>query len=103
MNPKYTCPPWATNCETPVYRSGKHAITIQHGRGEHLATAFGDTLEEAQANARLISSSPELLAALKEAQAHLEYCGYGDPWEREGTGPMAGRIADAIAKAEGTP
>ena len=25
----------------------------------------------------------ELVEALKSAQAHLKYCGYGDVWERE--------------------
>lgn len=25
----------------------------------------------------------KLLAALKDAVEHLEYCGYGDSWERE--------------------
>jgi len=25
----------------------------------------------------------QVYTALKEAQTHLEYCGYGDSWERE--------------------
>ncbi len=27
--------------------------------------------------------APELLEALKAASEHLDYCGYGDSWERE--------------------
>lgn len=35
------------------------------------------------ANARLIKAAPNLLAALEAAQSHLEFCGWGDRWERE--------------------
>ena len=30
-----------------------------------------------------LSDLVKLVAALREAAAHLEYCGYGDSWERE--------------------
>ena len=51
----------------------------------------------------LHASAPELLEALKSAQAHLEYCGYGDKWERECAreDKLSERISKAIAKAEG--
>lgn len=50
--------------------NGVHSVAIGSDRGRgHVATAFGDTLEEAQANARLIAGgriSRELIfAALK--------------------------------------
>jgi hypothetical protein len=35
-------------------------------------------------NGRLWSDiGPDLLEALQAAQQHLEFCGYGDKWERE--------------------
>ena len=33
--------------------------------------------------AKLTDLEKTLLEALREAQGHLEYCGYGDKWERE--------------------
>ena len=45
----------------------------------------------------------ELLDALKAAKEHLEYCGYGDSWERECAEAqgLQEKIEDAIAKAKG--
>lgn len=34
-------------------------------------------------NAILIAAASDLLSALEEALEHLEYCNYGDKWERE--------------------
>ena len=45
---------------------------------------------------------PELLAVLKDAEEHLDYCGYGDSYERQGAiaQKLPERIAATIAKAE---
>lgn len=52
-----------------------------------------------RATAMLIS---DLLAALKKARDHLEYCGYGDSYERSAA--VAAKLPElidaAIAKAE---
>lgn len=32
---------------------------------------------------------------LEEARAHLEYCGYGDRWEREASGDLRERLGEA--------
>ena len=60
---------------------------------------------ESEANARLIAAAPDLLEALQCALDHLEYCGYGDSWEREcaltGEDPLDKKIEAAIAKATG--
>jgi hypothetical protein len=70
------------------------------GQG-HLARTY----KEIMANARLIAAAPDLLEALQCALDHLEYCGYGDSWEREcaltGEDPLDKKIEAAIAKAIG--
>jgi hypothetical protein len=38
----------------------------------------------------------EVRVALKAANDHLEYCNFGDSWEREGTGPLKEQIAKAL-------
>jgi len=47
----------------------------------------------------------QLLKALEMAKEHLEYCGYGDSWEREcaltGEDPLDKKIDAAIAAAKG--
>lgn len=45
--------------------------------------------------------SDDLLEALEEAQKHLEYIGYGDAYERDGTEPLKEQIESAIRKARG--
>jgi hypothetical protein len=44
----------------------------------------------------------ELVAALKAAKDHLDYCGYGDRWERECAkeAKLEQQIDNALAKAE---
>jgi hypothetical protein len=50
-----------------------------------------------------ISLTKELYDVLKEAEAHLDYCGYGDSWEREcaKASRLEERIAAALARYEG--
>jgi len=45
----------------------------------------------------------DLLLALKAAKDHLEYCGYGDSWEKECAREqkLEEKIDAAISKAEG--
>lgn len=52
---------------------------------------------------RLRSINAELLEALKAAQQHLDYCGYGDSWEHEcaKASGLEKQIDAAIAKATG--
>jgi len=57
----------------------------------------GPALATAEANSRLIAAAPELLDALKEALANLEYLGLRD----NKLPGMMQRINYAIAKAEG--
>jgi hypothetical protein len=63
------------------------------------------TGDELQANARLIAAAPELLQALREAEAGLEFCGADKPVAEGGFVPtptLALRVVRAaIAKATG--
>ena len=42
----------------------------------------------------------KLLKILKEASEHLDYCGYGDSWERDCAGSLSEKIASTIQQAE---
>jgi len=62
-----------------------NAVVVHVEAGE-IAEVFDDVTqspEETEANARLIAAAPLLLAALATAHRHLEWCGYGDSYERE--------------------
>lgn len=39
-------------------------------------------------------------AALVSASQHLDYCGYGDSWERECAGDLPTTVEDAIGEYE---
>jgi hypothetical protein len=81
--------PPSLNNDYPVHDAGRVVIAKVYPKDE--------------ANARLIAAAPELLSALKSAKEHLEYCGYGDKWEREyaEANKLEEKIDEAIAKAEG--
>ena len=52
---------------------------------------------------KLEARNARLLAALKRAKDHLEYCGYGDEWERginDGKDPLDKQIKSALAAEE---
>jgi aminoglycoside phosphotransferase len=70
-------------------------VTIP-GTGEVTLAAPGVTTATADANARLISAAPELLAALEELHADLDFR-KALPIKRG----IFDRIKDAIAKAKG--
>ncbi len=65
--------------------------------GMHRADALKKRIE------RLHALNGELLEALKQAEAHLEYTGWGDGWERECAreAKLPELVRAAIAKAEG--
>lgn len=50
---------------------------------------------------RVKDAAPELLEALTAAWKHLEYCGYGDKWERECalTEGLPEKVESALRKA----
>lgn len=63
-----------------------------------LAAELGTAINELTT---LRADKAELLSALQEAKGHLEYCNYGDNYEREGTEPLKLQLEQAIAKASG--
>ena len=52
---------------------------------------------------RLMAAAPTLLEALKLAVEHLDFCGYGDSYERECaiSSKIPEKLEAAISKAEG--
>lgn len=106
MQTKHTPGPWEV--ELDVVRDGDinvfapdlHPIAMIDCR-EHPDDDDDPPREVALANAYLISAAPELLTVLKAAIEHLEYCGYGDRWEREISRDLPALLNAAVAKAEG--
>ena len=62
----------------------------------HALYALKDTATQEEIK-RLKAVSAKLLKALVAARSHLEYCGYGDSWERECAD--ASKLPEALDKA----
>ena len=79
---KHTKRPWIVN----VWTTGRRTIEpypTKMGSVHPIAEIHIQHNEEHIANSYLIAAAPELLEALIDAQAHLEYCDYGDKYERD--------------------
>ena len=106
---KHTPGPWQIyDCEFAVrvgIEGGNKTSVITLGAKGDDSGVWGETTEQAEANARLIASAPELLEALKAAMAFID-SHVADP---DITTEMAQRYAELInlnpheiiAKAEG--
>lgn len=100
---KHTPGPWIVGTRNPMIRT----VSIYHPYTNlEFTTTDGKGLKwlaevETNANAQLIAAAPDLLKALQDAQAHLEYCNYGDNWERECAKEqkLSEKIEAAIEKA----
>lgn len=84
MTSKHTPAPWGDDERKMVYIR----------QATFLATVHYDSAE-ADANTALIKAAPELLAALKEAEAHIKRASGG------GETDIRAKLNAAIAKAEG--
>ena len=100
MSSTHTPGPWLAVIESPRYSHGMHYISVESS-DLFLAKTCGRSLEEAQANARLIAVAPDLLAALKHLIQRMD----DNPEVRAAcldSMPQAVEYArSAISKAEG--
>ncbi len=48
----------------------------------------------------MVTTIEKLMKALEAAQYHLEYCGYGDKWERECAEGLPEQIDEALREAK---
>lgn len=90
MSTTHTPGPWMV---LPSVENGQFCILTEHGNRVDIAVTYGFERQPREANARLISSAPELLEALK---ACLDK---GSRWHPCDPVVIAARAA--IAKAEG--
>ena len=83
----FTTGPWRVFNGPGAGNVGSRRTRVWTANGDHLIAEchHSKTLSvpAQQANARLVAAAPALLEALIAAKEHLEYCGYGDRWERE--------------------
>jgi hypothetical protein len=86
----YTKGKWAFNNE--FWLGGGYIVTAPK---QNIAEVFGDTLEQGEANARLIAAAPAMYEALKKAS---ELC---DLREFAGGAPVQYMVDAAIKAAEG--
>jgi len=90
------------------YRDGKwqpDATEIAAGEVESYGTVMSSRAKVQAERDKLKAIISELLEALQAASDHLDYCGYGDSWERE-CAEAAGlpkQIETAIALGEEVP
>ena len=102
MSTQHTKGPWkfGSSNDDSVYKRN-----IGGSDGYHVAVASSREDDEVDANARLIAAAPDLLEALREAEAGLEFAGADKLTEVGGFAPAplaALRIVRAaIAKATG--
>ncbi len=89
---KHTPGPWFVKDDFDVYAPR-----------EYICTTSGNAKANASFIVTACNSHEELLNALKQAKEHLEYCNYGDNWEKECAyrEKLPEKIEKAIAKAEG--
>ncbi len=123
---KHTPGPWEyegvydSSCGHPCTEDGCHDSHFSGCwvvEGPEMGDWPGEHQYQNEADARLIAAAPELLSELKRANEtvealleHLEFCGWGDSYEREGAEQVGlperadaclKTSAAAIAKAEG--
>lgn len=92
-SPKHTPGPWEVE-----------GYNIYGPNDQRIAELWDGAEEEAEANARLIALSPELLQTLKEVVPQLEYMASGmthAPWKTKEAQECLERVLAVIAEAEG--
>lgn len=80
----HTPGPWTVDDST---------LIIPANGGGSVAEAYGDTTEQAEANARLIAQSPNLLDLLTESLMYVEEC---EEFHKESCRTLSKRIRAAI-------
>lgn len=102
MKTKHTPGPW--NCPRIFYKDGYFTGQAHKDNGNCPFEVFGETREEAEANARLIAAAPDLLECLKWATVFAEISRDIEPYLKNPLfGAWVEKCNSAIAKAEGTP
>jgi len=116
MKPQFTPPPWIVRFDEDRFDSKLSVIevidgseaSLNHPQGELVlarvnVSAFAPHMDEPMANARLIASAPELLAALEamtKAYVELVQSDYPSSWSPENDKEVISARA-IIAKAKG--
>lgn len=77
----------------PLWEADNEFIVLWSKGSTEIATV-NTRLKNWRKHARLIAQAPELAELLQEAYDHLDYCGWGDSYEREG--PINSKLPDRI-------
>lgn len=103
LNAKFTPGPWVIRVNS--YHPGQRTIEEKNSPDGHFVIAVVDAGDEREkANARLIACAPELLEALKRAEAHLSFLAITMPDNlaaKQVCNEVSKQAIDAIAKATG--
>lgn len=106
-NPKPAPGPTPGPWRVGVPGRGRFAVSSEkHGKGVCVMSNFQKTEhnphpQEADANARLIAATPDLLKIAKFLSAHLGNCGESGHFVIIANGPVHKEIEAILAKAEG--
>jgi hypothetical protein len=100
MNTKHTPGPWAVGLYSWDNVKGAHGILAEGCLIPICHSIMGGDLEESDANARLIAAAPDLLEALRKAEAWVSQY-HGMVGHNAASRQMSSVIFAAIAKATG--
>lgn len=95
---KHTPGPWGIHKLRPTMVYPSHLVFDQRGFLVAEGRAAGGPLRQATANAKLIATAPELLAALEATLAYLPHAASG---ASDVIHPVLSRARAALAKAKG--
>jgi hypothetical protein len=101
MNMEHTEGKMIVEIRTPMGEGNLFVEKNEYGHREYIGSTSGNAHANAARLALCWNTHDDLVEALEAAESHLDYCGYGDEWERECAEGLPEKIASALSAARG--